>query len=428
MGGTKTKTAQTTKTEIPAEIRERGTAISNAAMGQYFDPAKKYTDFNSSDPNYQNYQSVGQNTTGQLNQYNQAGGTASQQYNNAATGYQGYFNAANQGLNTANQNNQAGQVSGPNYNSANIQNFMNPYQQNVIDQGVRQIGEGINSQRLNNQSRAAQAGAFGGARHGVVDAEAQKTGAQSLSDFVGTQLSQGFNQAVNQYNTNFGQGLQATNQNNQAKAQNFNQQNSLSQLLYNMGNSDSQNQLAAGNANLNLGNVITQQEQAQKDNAYNKGYIDRRDRPIDIYDRLMGINSMQPINRTSTSTGTQSQSGGWLGPALGAAGSIFASDERAKENIEDVDPEAVLGAFSQVSPKTYTYKDEVLKSHPDLTRPGTRTGFMAQDLERAFNKPSGPTIGGVKTVDIAEVMGNLVAAVHGLEKRTRKFAPKKRSA
>ena len=417
MGGGKTTTTNVSKTEIPAEIRERGTTITNAAMGNYFDPASKYTSFTSSDPNFASYNQVGQNTTGQLNDYHTQAG---QNFTDAGSSYQPYIQRADQTATQANAGNQATGVNGPNYSLGNISQYMNPFAQGVIDQGVTEIGRNLTNQRLQNQSSAAQAGAFGGARHGVIDSESQRTAANTLQNFVGQQLNTGFNQAVGQYNTDFGQNLQANAANNAAKAQNFGQAQSLSQILANLGQQNQQQQLAAGNAQLNLGNVMTAQDQAQKDNAYEKGYIDQRGYPMDIYERLAAINAMQPVNRTSTSTGTQKTSGGWLGPAIGAVGSmIAASDERAKENIADVDPEEVLGAFAQVKPKSYTYKKEVLEALPGLTAPGPRTGFMAQDLERAFGKKSGPDVLGVKTVDMAEVMGNLVAAVTGLERRTR---------
>ncbi len=413
MGGGKTTTTQKSTVEIPQEIRDRGTKITNAAMGNYFDPSQKHETFN-----YNQYQGVGKDTTGQLNNFHTQAGN---QYQNAATSYQPYIDRANSAITSAANGSKAQNVNGPNFTQANVQRFMNPYQDLVINQGLSDISRGLNTQRLQNQTSAARAGAFGGARHGVIDAESQRTAADTAQRFVGEQLNSGYGQAVNQYNTDFSQGLQATSLNNAAAGQNFTQGATYSQILANLGQQQQTQQMNAGDKLLGLGNVKTAQEQAQKDNAYNKGYLDKRGYPMDIYERLAAINAMQPVNRTSTTVGTERSSGGWLGPALGAGAQILAaaSDERAKENIADIDPEEVLGAFSRVPPKSYTYKQEALDALPELTRPGKRTGFMAQDLERAFGKPSGPTIKGVKTVDIAEVMGNLVTAVHGLEKRTR---------
>jgi hypothetical protein len=100
------------------------------------------------------------------------------------------------------------------------------------------------------------------------------------------------------------------------------------------------------------------------------------------------------------------------------------SDERIKEDVHERDPEQVLGAFAEVRPVEYTYKASAREAHPDITFEGRRRGFMAQDLERAFGRPSGPTLrDGTKTVDIPNLLGDVVAAITGLEKRTRALKP-----
>jgi hypothetical protein len=423
MGGSKTSTNSKTTTTIPQEIRDRGTSITNAAMGSYFDPSDPTKGFTGANPQYSQFQQIGQNTTGQLNNYNGQGGQAAQQFNAAGSSYQPYISGAT-GIATAagsDPNNIAQKGSMPNYSSDALQQFMNPYQQNVIDQGVTQIGQDLNAQQQQNGASAAMAGAFGGARHGIIDSQAQKTAATTLQNFIGTQLNNGYNNSQNQFNTNVNQTQAQNAQNNAASAQNFGQQTSLAQIIANLGQQKQSQQLAAGNADLAFGNNLTAQDQAQKTNAYNYGYMG----PMDVYNNLAAMNAMQPVNRTSTTNGTTSQSGGWLGPLLGAAGSIAASDEGSKENITDLDPEEILGAFSSVPPKSYDYKPEVVEAMPDLAKPGRRNGFMAQDIERAFGVPAGPEINGVKTVDLAQLVGNLTAAVTGLERRTRHLKMKK---
>lgn len=430
MGGSKTtvQSSGTTTSSIPSEIRDRGTQITNAAMGTYFDPSDPTKGFTSQNPQYQQYQDIGANTTGQLNQYNQAGGTAAQQYNNAATGYQGAFGQATGDLATANQNNQAQQGSVPQYSQSAINQYMNPYTNDVVNSSIDIMNKQLAQQQAQTNDQAAMSGAFGGDRQAVENANNTYNNNLAMGSMVSNALNTGYTNAQGQFNTNVNQTQAQQQANNAASAQNFAQQNSVSQLQANLAQQDSANQLAAGNANLNLGNTITAQDQAQKTNAYNNGYMG----PMDVYNNLAAMNAMQPINRTSTTTGdsTQSQSGGWLGPALGAAGSMamMASDERAKENIADVDPEEILGAFAKVPAKSYEYKQDVLDALPDLTRPGRRTGFMAQDIESAFGQPSGPTIQGVKTVDLAEMMGRVVTAIGGLERRTRPLALKKKAA
>jgi len=349
MGGSKTKstTNQQTTAEIPQEIRDRGTKITTAAMDTYFDPAKKYQPFS-----YGDYADVGKDTTGQLNNWHSKAGA---DIDAARSSYQPYINRADQTATQGAANNQASMVDGPNFNSAAVEKFMNPYSQFVIDRGLSDIGRAMNSQRLENQSRAAVAGAFGGARHGVIDAESQRTAADTAQNFVGQQLNTGYDKAVNQYNTDYGQGLQANAQNNASKQQNWNQAAALSQIYSNLGNQKQAQQLAGSKAAMDYGNLRMAQEQAQKDNAYEKGYLDKRDYPMQIYRELAGLNAMQPVNRTSTTTGTSTQksSGGWVGPALGALGA-FMSDETAKEDIKPISAEKVLEAYAKIEAEEFS--------------------------------------------------------------------------
>lgn len=423
MGGSKSSTT----TKIPKEVRQRGTKITNAAMGSYFDPGQRYTGFNyggqgatgpvpsGTEAGNYDWSGVGQATTGQLNGYHQMAG---QQIQNAGTNYQPYYNSAGQAASTA-QGNTAGTINAPDFSQESLSKFFNPYQQNVIDQGIRQIGEAMTQRRLEDQSRAGLAGAFGGTRHAVLDNLNASSAMQTLSDFVGSQLASGYGQAVNQYNTDYGQQLSALNANNAAAGQNYSQGMQYANFLQGLGGAEQEAALRSAEAAKNLGNIYTAQDEAQKQNAYQYGYLDARNYPLEVYERLAGINAAQPVNRTSTT----SQSGGWLGPAIGAVGSIMASDETAKEDIRDRDPEEVLGAFAQVRPKTYAYTDEARKALPETTADGERRGFLAQDYEKAFKREN-PVVGGYQHIDIPNVLGDLVAAVHGLEARTRKLKKK----
>jgi hypothetical protein len=412
MGGSKTKssTNQTTQATIPAEIRNRGTTITNAAMKTYFDPSKKYQSFGTG-ANAAKDAAVGEATTGQLNEFHdQAGGN----FTKAGSSYKPYFNQAGQ---TANSTAASTQVQGPNYTTQNVQGFMDPYKAAVIDDGVRRLTESydINRSKLNDQA-AKTGGAFGGTRNAVEQATNTKNFNNTLSDFVNSGLSSAFTNAQNQYNTNF-------EQTRAAQGQNFQQGMTTANFQKDLGKDTQAAQINAGKSQLELGNIKTAQEQAEKDNAYSKGYMDRRDYPMETYERLAAMNAMQPHNRTSTTTGssTEKSGGGWLGPALNAGANIaMMSDEDSKEDVKDYDGEEALGAFAKVKPKSYEYKDEVLRDYPELAKEGERTGFMAQDMEGAFGREMGSeTEDGMKTIDIPNVLGELVAAVHALEKRTR---------
>jgi hypothetical protein len=84
------------------------------------------------------------------------------------------------------------------YNPGAAQQFMNPYQQQVIDESVRQINRQGDISRQGLQAQAVKAGAFGGSREGIQRAELDRgLSAQRNAAIVGG-LSQGYNQAATQ--------------------------------------------------------------------------------------------------------------------------------------------------------------------------------------------------------------------------------------
>jgi hypothetical protein len=81
------------------------------------------------------------------------------------------------------------------YDPSRAQAFMNPYQQQVIDESVRQINRPGDISRQNLQGQAVRAGAFGGSREGVQRAELERALAEQRNAAIVGGLSQGYNQA-----------------------------------------------------------------------------------------------------------------------------------------------------------------------------------------------------------------------------------------
>lgn len=78
----------------------------------------------------------------------------------------------------------------------NLSDYMNPYQQNVTDIAKREAirdssiaGQGLDAQ-------ASRAGAFGGSRHGLIQAERERNLGQRLADLQTTGSNAAFNQAA----------------------------------------------------------------------------------------------------------------------------------------------------------------------------------------------------------------------------------------
>ena len=84
------------------------------------------------------------------------------------------------------------------YDPSRVQQFMNPYQQQVIDESIRQINRQGDISRQNLQAQATRAGAFGGSREGVQRAELERALAEQKNAAIVGGLSQGYQNAAQQ--------------------------------------------------------------------------------------------------------------------------------------------------------------------------------------------------------------------------------------
>ena len=83
--------------------------------------------------------------------------------------------------------------------------FMNPYQQQVIDETLRQINRQGDIARQGLAAQAVRAGAFGGTREGVQRAELERNLSEQRNNTIANLLSQGYTQAQAQAMASFEQ-------------------------------------------------------------------------------------------------------------------------------------------------------------------------------------------------------------------------------
>lgn len=82
------------------------------------------------------------------------------------------------------------------FNQANVQQYMNPYLQSVLDPQLRETQRQAEIARNQMQSRMAQAGAYGGSRQAIMEAEAQRNLMQQLGDITGKGYATAFEDAA----------------------------------------------------------------------------------------------------------------------------------------------------------------------------------------------------------------------------------------
>lgn len=121
---------------------------------------------------------------------------------NAATTGPDYFGmgvGALQGANAAISNamTTSAQTTGA-YDPQSYQQFMNPYQQEVIDKYSQEMQRNFDISRQGRAAQALGAGAFGGGREGVLEAEAQRGFQQQLGTGIAGLLSSGYQNAQQQ--------------------------------------------------------------------------------------------------------------------------------------------------------------------------------------------------------------------------------------
>jgi len=221
-------------------------------------------------------------------------------------GAEGQVTGAGQGTGVAGYQpflDQAAAYSGP----TAYQSFMSPYQQQVIDTTLAefdtQTARGVPQLAAN----AIQAGAFGGGREGVAQAQYASDAAQKRALLQAQLLGQGFTQA------------------NQLAQQGFEQQRNLASLQPSLAASGVQQLGAAGTGNLAYQQALLDAQQQQNQLAYNEPLSRIQAFGSGIASQASG----SPLTTTSQSTGGGAGTVGPLSQALSAGlsayglGSIF---------------------------------------------------------------------------------------------------------
>ena len=95
------------------------------------------------------------------------------------------------------------------------QQFMNPYLQQALDPQLAEIRRQADITRMNDAGRLTKAGAYGGSRQAVMEAEGNRNLATQLARTTGEGYNTAYDKAATQFNTEQGLGLNAQNLTNQ---------------------------------------------------------------------------------------------------------------------------------------------------------------------------------------------------------------------
>ena len=286
-----------------------------------------------------------------------------------------------------------------NYGGQNVTNvqasYMSPYMQGAIEPALREAKRQSEMMGQTNAAKAVGAGAFGGSRYGLVEAENQRNLMRQLGDIQGKGLQEAYTQGLGQFNVEQNRGLEAQKMAEQSR-----------QFGSELGLKGLQTGIQAGQV---LGGLGTQQGQLDLASLRLMGDLGKEQRDFDYqeflrgekypYENLRFMQSMLqglPINAAPTGIDPMSQalSGGissaYLAQLLGGlGGGSTTSDRRLKTNIQAI---GVLDDGLKVY--SYRYKsggpvrigvmaDEVAVLRPQAyIKGGAGDGFDAVDYSK----------------------------------------------
>ena len=344
-GGGKSQTS-TSQVSIPPEILANYQNVNSIANQVAQTPFQQY----STDPNA---------FVAPLTPTQQGGINATNQYAGEAQPF--YQNASNQNQAATSTGQAATQAAAAPITSAQIQNYENPYESQVITPTEQLMQQQFNQAQSSQLGNAIQNGAFGGDRAAVAAANLQQQQSLAYGQTLGGLLNQNYSQALGEANTEQQAGLQGANQ-----AAQIGMAGATNEA--NIGSGAQAAGLAGAQAQLTAGQAQQQTEQAGETALYNQ-FLQQQSYPFQTTQFLGNIAEGTGALSGSTTSSTQ--------PAP------YFSDERLKEDMEPVGK-----TFDGLTLYKYHYKGDKQ----------THVGLSAQEVEKKHPDAVGLS-GGYKTVD-----------------------------
>lgn len=171
-------------------------------------------------------------------------------------------------------------TTGTNYNAA-MQNdpqaiadlmsrYQNPYEDQVVQSSADQVMRSLQQQQMMNGDSAISSGAFGGGRHGVVEAISNSKAQRNIGDLTGQLRSQGFNTAAGLAGQDISNSM-AVNSQNQAALNAQRQFGAGNQMQANLANQAAQNQARQYNTGNRQQTALANQQSANAGGQFNAG-------------------------------------------------------------------------------------------------------------------------------------------------------------
>ena len=224
--------------------------------------------------------------------------------------------------------------------------MMNPYMQNVVERQQQDAQRQADIARQAQQAQAARSGAFGGSGDYLMRAQAAGNLARQKGDIQALGLSNAYNQAMQQYNTQYQQNAQQQQYGAGLGLQGLQTANQAAQNLGNLGNTQYQQNMGINQMQNQYGGQQQQQMQNVLNNQY-QDYLNYQNYPYKqlgfMSDMLRGLPLTQQSSSVyATPPSMVSQVAGLGGAAItgaklfGAAGGATGDLERRPAGLAEL--------------------------------------------------------------------------------------------
>jgi len=285
--------------------------------------------------------------------------------------------------------------------------YFNPFLSQVAGGMVDDMGRARTMQMISDEDKALAAGAYGGSRHGVMDAETTRGFYDTLGKNLGSLYAGGFDTAARL-------GMQDADRDFGADTFNVGQQTDAQRLrlgsadlLARTGQQEFDNYTDWGKNMLGIGGVQQANNQQYLDSERAK-FNEWRDYPMRQSQIINNAVQGMPTATSTTGTSTPSAMSG-LGSLASIAALFFASDEDVKSDVSTLGSEEdVLRGLKKTPVKTWRYDPR--KGGPN-DGGKKHIGPMAQDMKRNLG------IGTGRALPVVDVLGAHHAAISALAKK-----------
>jgi hypothetical protein len=155
---------------------------------------------------------------------------------------------------------QAGQFDTDTFGADQAQQYMNPYLQSALNPQLEEARRQSQITQLGNQAKATQAGAFGGGRSAIMEAETQRALGSNLANITGQGYNTAYDKAMSQFNADQTRQLQAQQAGEQSRQFGASQSATAADLMAKYGLSAQQAQEAS--RQFGAGQAMTAAQQA----------------------------------------------------------------------------------------------------------------------------------------------------------------------